>query len=245
MKIIACIPARLASTRLPNKLLLPLGQHSVLATTYINTKATELFYDVIVICDEQILANEIVNIGGTSFLSKQIHETGTDRIAEFIDELEADIIINVQGDEPFVNKAILEKIILAFDDKSIQVATAKYLITEQEDINNPNFVKVVCDKNDNALFFSRSPIPYKRSNKTASDYYKHVGIYAFRKLALQQFIKATPSMIEKTEQLENLRLIEEKITTKVVTIDQPIIGIDTEEDYKAALLIQKEKVRLL
>jgi 3-deoxy-manno-octulosonate cytidylyltransferase (CMP-KDO synthetase) len=236
MKIIACIPARLSSTRLPNKLLLPLGKHNILTTTYLNTKATGLFNDVIVIAGDEILVEKINELGGKTLISKQHHETGTDRIAEFIDVLEADIIINVQGDEPFVNKEILVKIISAFEDNSIDAVTAKYVITAQEDINNPNFVKVVCDINDNALFFSRSPIPYKRNQLSETIYYKHVGIYAFRKNALQQFVNASPSMLETTEQLENIRLIVEKIKTKVVTIAQPIIGIDTAEDYKAALL---------
>jgi 3-deoxy-manno-octulosonate cytidylyltransferase (CMP-KDO synthetase) len=235
MKIIACIPARLQSTRLANKLLLPLGDLSILATTYQNALNTNLFDEVIAICDKAILADEITNIGGKVWMSKHEHESGTDRIAEFLSALqEYDIILNIQADEPFIHKNILEKVILTFEDSKVQVATCRYEITDIDQINNPNHVKVICDENDFALYFSRSVIPYQRSIIADHKYYKHIGIYAFRPEALKQFSLLTPPVMERMESLENLRYIYYHIPVKLVTIDEMPISIDTREDYEMA-----------
>lgn len=235
MKVIALIPARLQSTRLPNKLLLPLGQHSILATTYLNTISTGLFSDTIAICDKEILADEILALGGKAFLSKKNHETGTDRIAEFAAQLDADIIINIQADEPFVNASILEKLIAAFKDEKVQVASCQYQLQGEENIQNPNHVKVVCDQNNFAVLFSRSPIPFARNVEIQPAYFKHVGIYAFRPKALLKFAQYKAPLIEQAEQLENLRFIYYNIPIKIVTIDETPISIDTQQDYEYAL----------
>jgi 3-deoxy-manno-octulosonate cytidylyltransferase (CMP-KDO synthetase) len=235
MKVIALIPARLQSTRLPNKLLLPLGEKSILATTYSNALATELFTDVIAICDDDLLAKEILNLNGKAFKSTKIHETGTDRIAEFAQQFNADIIINIQADEPFINKEILLKLIACFTDPIVEVASCRYQITEANDIQNSNHVKVICDENNFATLFSRSPIPFHRNANVTPQYYKHIGIYAFRPDALLKFTTLEPPLIEQAEQLENLRFIYYNIPVKMITIDEPMISIDTQEDYEKAL----------
>jgi 3-deoxy-manno-octulosonate cytidylyltransferase (CMP-KDO synthetase) len=235
MNVIACIPARLQSTRLPNKLLLPLGNQSILATTYEAARNTHLFSKVIAICDKEILADEIAAINGDFLLSKKEHETGTDRIAEFLPQYNADIIINIQADEPFINKNILEELIKAFNDERVQVASCMYRLQNEEDILNPNHVKVVCDKNNFAQLFSRAPIPYQRNASIEVPVYKHVGIYAFRPSALRQFCESPAPLIEQAEQLENLRFIYYNIPVKMVVVEEMPISIDTQSDYEKAL----------
>lgn len=232
MKIAAFIPARLASTRLPNKLILPLGEHSVIATTYLQVLQTKLFSEVVCITDSIEIESQINAIQGKVFLSTKEYECGTDRIAEFATETDADIIINVQGDEPFVNTTILKELANCFKDNNVQVASVMMKISAQ-DAHNPNFVKVICNVDGNAILFSRSPIPFNRDN-TQVQYYKHIGIYAFRKAALIQFAKLPLPEIEKIEKLENLRWIHHQIPIKMIETQEAPIGIDTLEDLEMA-----------
>lgn len=238
MKIIALIPARYAATRFPGKLMQKLGDKTIIRHTYENTKATLLFDEVIVVTDSDIIFKEIIEHGGYALMSKKQHESGSDRIAEAIEDLNVDIVVNVQGDEPFVKKSILEDLLNAFVDRfppeNVQVASLMFEIKETADIENPNHVKVVTDTNSNALYFSRSVIPYHRNKEAAVAYYKHVGIYAFRKEALMNFTFWDMSPLESVEKLEQLRYLENGIKIKMVVTDEAPISIDTPEDFEKA-----------
>ncbi|HNJ58276.1 MAG TPA: 3-deoxy-manno-octulosonate cytidylyltransferase, partial [Chitinophagaceae bacterium] len=187
MKISAFIPARYAATRFPAKLMQMLGNKTVIRHTYDNTLATGLFNEVWVVTDSAIIYNEIVNNGGRAVMSVQEHESGSDRIAEAVKNIDVDIIVNVQGDEPFVKKEPLEKLLNVFEDSSVQVASLMQVLKNEQQINDPNFVKVAVDKNMNSLLFSRSVIPYHRDKNIAPTYYEHIGVYAFTKQALLHF----------------------------------------------------------
>lgn len=238
MKIIALIPARYAATRFPGKLMQKLGDKTIIRHTYENTKATLLFDEVIVVTDSEIIFNEIIQHGGYAIMSKKQHDSGSDRIAEAIEDLNVDIIVNVQGDEPFVKKSILQDLLNAFVDsfppENVQVASPMYEIKEASDIENPNHVKVVTDKNSNALYFSRSVIPYHRDKEATVAYYKHIGIYAFRKAALMNFTFWEMSSLESVEKLEQLRYLENGIKIKMIVTDEEPISIDTPEDFEKA-----------
>ncbi|HEV8079587.1 MAG TPA: 3-deoxy-manno-octulosonate cytidylyltransferase [Chitinophagaceae bacterium] len=237
MKTIAMIPARYAATRFPGKLMQKLGDKTVIAHTYENTMATRLFDEVMVVTDSQIIFDEITHYGGYVTMSKQAHESGSDRIAEAVADLEVDIVVNVQGDEPFVNKEALLKLLNVFYEdgsKTIQVASIMQQIKDEEQIYDPNYVKVVVDNNMNALMFSRSPIPYHRNADIEPVYYEHIGIYAFRKQALMNFTGWNMSPLEATEKIECLRYLENGIPIKMVVSEYMGIEIDTPEDLEKA-----------
>jgi 3-deoxy-manno-octulosonate cytidylyltransferase (CMP-KDO synthetase) len=237
MKTIALIPARYAATRFPAKLMQLLGDKTVIRHTYENTVATLLFDEVIVVTDSEFIFNEIVSNGGYAIMSRLEHESGSDRIAEAVADIEVDIIVNVQGDEPFVKKELLENLLNAFKNdplKKVEVASLMYEIKEKEAIENPNHVKVVVDKNSNALLFSRSVIPYHRDKNITAVYYKHIGIYAYRKNALMNFTQWQPTPIEAIEKLEQLRYLENGIKIKMIITDKSPISIDTPEDLENA-----------
>lgn len=236
-KKMALIPARYASTRFPGKLMEKLGGQTVIATVYHNTRNTGLFDAVMVVTDSEIIFNEIKSIGGEVVMSTGQHESGTDRIAEVVAGMDVEIIVNVQGDSPFVKGESLADVIKQFDDESVQVASLMRVLTDEKEINNPNCVKVCVDKKGNALYFSRSPIPYPR-NKAAARYYQHVGLYAFRKSALMQFTSWPVSELEDTEKLEQLRYLENGISIRMVLTEYAGVEIDTPEDLiKATALL--------
>ncbi len=224
------IPARYAATRFPFKLMQPLGNKTVIRHTFDNTVATNLFDEVIVITDSDIILNEIVQHGGKAIMSKKNHESGSDRIAEAIENMEVDIILNVQGDEPFVNKETLRKLLDVFNDESIQVASVMKKFNDSGLINNPNYVKVVVDNNMQSLLFSRSPIPYQRDQDVRPVYYEHIGVYAFKKEALLQFTKWAPTPLETIEKIECLRYLENGVTLKMVLTEDSGVKIDVPED---------------
>ena len=237
MKIIAVIPARYASTRFPAKLMQDLCGKTVILRTYEAAKATNLFDDVFVVTDSDLIFNEIVSKGGKAIMSIKDHESGSDRIAEAVVNLEVDIVVNVQGDEPFINKEPLEKVIEVFKkdiDKKVDLASLMREITNEEDINNPNNVKVVVDQNGFALYFSRSVIPYPREKNVGVRYFQHIGIYAFRKQALLDFYSLPMKSLEASEKLEQLRYLEFGKRIKMVETTHVGIGIDTAEDLEKA-----------
>ena len=237
-KIGAFIPARYAATRFPAKLMQMLGDKSVIRHTYDNTKATGLFDEVYVVTDSEIIFNEIVDNGGKAIMSKRAHESGSDRIAEAIKNLDIDIVVNVQGDEPFVKRAPLEQVLACFADPTVQVASLMQVLANPVSIEDPNYVKVAVDKNWNALFFSRSVIPYPRSTETAITYYEHVGIYAFKKQALIDFTNWPMSPLEAAEKIECLRYLENGVSIKMAVTNYMGVEIDTTEDLiKAAALL--------
>ncbi|MCH4553316.1 3-deoxy-manno-octulosonate cytidylyltransferase [Aestuariibaculum lutulentum] len=233
MKIISMIPARYSASRFPGKLMQDLGGKPVILRTYEATVGTGLFDDVFVVTDSEIIYNEIVNNGGKAIMSKKEHECGSDRIAEAVEDLDIDIVINVQGDEPFTDKESLSKLINVFKDdhdKSIDLASLMVHITEEEDIKNPNTVKVVLDHFNFALYFSRSPIPYHRDETVNVKYYKHKGVYAFRKQAILDFYRLPMLTLEASEKLEQLRYLEYGKRIKMVETDVEGVEIDTPED---------------
>ncbi|MEP7251440.1 MAG: 3-deoxy-manno-octulosonate cytidylyltransferase [Ginsengibacter sp.] len=237
MKTIALIPARYAATRFPAKLMQVLGDKTVIRHTYENTKATLLFDEVIVVTDSDIILNEIVQNGGYAIMSKEEHASGSDRIAEAAADIDVEIIINVQGDEPFVKKEVLAGLIDIFKNdlhNRIQVASPMYEINDEAVITNTNAVKVVVDKNLNALMFSRSVIPFPRDKTAETKYYKHIGIYAFRKKALMDFIHWPMTPLEATEKIECLRYLENGMKIKMLLTNEAPISIDTFEDLEKA-----------
>ncbi len=232
------IPARYAATRFPAKLMQVLGNKTVIQHTYDNTVATKLFDDVIVVTDSDIIYKEITSNGGRAMMSIKEHESGSDRIAEAAANIDVDIVVNVQGDEPFVEKEPLEKLLQVFDDEKVQVASLMQVLTEEKFIADPNYVKVAVDKNDNALFFSRSPIPYHRNKDLSPVYYEHIGVYAFRKQALLNFTGWEITPLEAAEKIECLRYLENGISVKMITTRYMGIEIDTPEDLvRAASLL--------
>ena len=237
-KIGAFIPARYAATRFPAKLMQMLGDKTVIRHTYDNTKATGLFDEVYVVTDSDLIFNEIISNGGKAIMSKKTHESGSDRIAEAIENLDIDIVVNVQGDEPFVKRAPLESVLSCFEDPTVEVASLMQVLSNPASIEDPNYVKVAVDKNWNALFFSRSVIPYPRSTEPAITYYEHVGVYAFKKQALIDFTNWPMSPLEAAEKIECLRYLENGVSIKMAVTNYMGVEIDTPEDLinAAALL---------
>ena len=237
MKIIAVIPARYASTRFPAKLMQDLGGKTVILRTYEAAIKTKLFDDVFVVTDSDLIYDEIVSNGGKAIKSIKEHESGSDRIAEAIENLDIDIVINVQGDEPFIDADSLVKVIELFRndfDRMIDLASLMREITNEDDINSPNNVKVVVDQNQFALYFSRSVIPYPRERNVGVRYMQHIGIYAFRKQALLDFYTLPMKSLEASEKLEQLRYLEFGKRIKMIETTHVGIGVDTPQDLEKA-----------
>jgi 3-deoxy-D-manno-octulosonate cytidylyltransferase len=236
-RTIAMIPARYAATRFPAKLMQRLGEKTVIRHTYDNTKATGLFDEVMVVTDSDLIYQEITGHGGKARMSTHTHESGTDRIAEAVADMEVDLVVNVQGDEPFVRKGPLDQLLRVFngeDGATVQVASLVQVLKEQRFIDDPNYVKVALDKKNNALFFSRSVIPYPRDPSATPVYYEHIGVYAFRKQALLQFTAWPVSPLEAVEKVECLRYLENGVPMRMVVTNYMGIEIDTPEDLERA-----------
>jgi 3-deoxy-manno-octulosonate cytidylyltransferase (CMP-KDO synthetase) len=231
MKVIAIIPARFDSTRFPGKPLVKLGNKYIIQHVYEQAIKSNLFEEVIVGTDDQRIFEAVDGFGGKVTLTSKKHKSGTDRVAEVCSKIpcckDADVIVNVQGDEPFITEKPLKKLIDAFTDQSVQVASLMHELSK--DVENPNVVKVVCDENDNALNFSRIPNPESRIIN-----YKHIGVYAFRRKTLFEFVKLPESKMEKIEKLEQLRLLENGYKIRMVLTSYKGIGIDTPEDLEKA-----------
>ena len=243
MTVSALIPARLNSSRLEKKLIKDLDGIPIIVRTYKNIVSTNLFKEVIVVTD----ADEIVEIlkkHNIKFLkSLKSHNTGTDRIAEFADKFNSDIIVNVQGDEPFINKDDLIKIINEFKCDSnnlVNVVSLMIKLSNIDEINNPNNVKVVVDNNNDSILFSRSIIPFDRDD-LKPNYYKHIGVYAFRSLYLKKFAKYDQTPLEKAEMIEALRIVEHGEKIRMIEIFKEHVSIDTIDDLKMAESILKQK----
>lgn len=244
-KIIAVIPARYQASRFPAKLMQMLGDKTVIITTYQNVVETGLFDEVFVATDSEIIFDEIIKNGGKAVITGQ-HETGSDRIAEAVKDIDCDIVVNVQGDEPFLKTEPLRQLIEVFDNdenEEVSLASLKIKFTEQEEVESPNNVKVITDKEGFALYFSRSVIPYPR-NKEDVEYFKHIGVYAFRKNALLKFAQLEMKPLEIAEKIECLRYLEYGMKIKMIETDFVGVGIDVPEDLeKARLILEKEKSR--
>jgi len=237
MKVIAMIPARYEASRFPGKLMQLLGSKTVIQRTYEATVQTNLFDEVYVVTDSDLIEAEIKKNGGQVLRSQQAHESGTDRIAEVARNRVFDIVVNVQGDSPFIKKEPLQQVIAQFNDPAVQVGSMMRPITEAEDIQNPNVVKVVVDLNNNSIFFSRSVIPFPRDPQASSSYYEHIGVYAFRKEILLHFTAWPLTPLEKIEKLECLRLLEHGISIRMVLAPEKGVEIDTPEDLEKARVL--------
>lgn len=245
MRVIAVIPARYASTRFPGKLMKDLEGKTVIRRTYEATVATGLFSEVFVATDSEAIYQEVLSHDGKAVMSLEKHESGSDRIAEAVKKIETDIVINVQGDEPFVDRENLKKLIDIFKndtDRQVDLASLMTPIETKEAIENPNNVKVVVDQNQVALYFSRSVIPYPREENESVQYYQHIGVYGFRKSALLEFSTWKMSPLECIEKLEQLRYLEHGKRIKMAITQHVGFGIDTPEDLeKARALIDKRR----
>lgn len=242
MKTVAIIPARLASTRLPQKLLKTVAGKTILEWTYLNAKKATTLNDIIIACDDQALLDVAQRIGAKAYLTSVDHQSGTDRIAELLPMTDADLIINIQADEPLLHTEVIDDLVKAMQSEpEIQMGTAVIKLKEHKDIINPNVVKAVIDNNNCAAYFSRSPIPYNRDNIDNVDYYKHFGIYAYRKSFLANFKNLPSSPLEQTEKLEQLRVISAGYKIKTVLATQDSIGVDTQEDLnKVAKILTRD-----
>ena len=231
------IPARYAASRFPAKLMQDLVGKPVIVRTYQAAVKTKLFDEVYVVTDSDLIYDTIVKEGGLAIMSKKEHDCGSDRIAEAVMQMDVDIIVNVQGDEPFTDRESLEGVMKVFEDdihKEIDLASLMVKITDEDEINNPNTVKVIVDNRNFALYFSRSPIPYPRAKNNGTVYYKHKGIYAFRKSALMDFQRLPMLSLEATEKIEAIRYLEYGKKIKMVETNVQGIEIDTPDDLKKA-----------
>jgi len=234
MHIIAVIPARLEAQRFPGKLLADLNGKTVLQRTYEAVVNTHLFDQVWVATDSDEIETHIKSLEGNVFRSKVDHDCGSNRVAECVLDMDADVVINVQGDEPFIAQKALTDLIKAFKKdtvKTFDLASLMIPITAKADLENPNVVKVVTDQKGRALYFSRSPIPFMRAKGTA---YRHVGIYAFRKAALLDFYAQEPTPLELAEKIEAIRYLEMGKVMQMLPTDFVGVGIDTPQDLARA-----------
>jgi 3-deoxy-manno-octulosonate cytidylyltransferase (CMP-KDO synthetase) len=237
MNTIALIPARLEATRFPRKLMQPLGDKTIILHTYDNAVATGLFDDVVVATDSDIIYREITGNGGKAVMSRKQHESGSDRIAEAIEHMDIEVVVNVQGDEPFVQKEMLEKLLQQFEGEAgvgVQVASIMQLFKDPELMLNPNNVKVVVNKRMDAMLFSRSVIPYQRDRTIQVPYYHHIGVYAYRKQALLNFTQWPATPLETAEKLEGNRYLEMGVPIRMVLTEYKGIGIDAPDDLERA-----------
>jgi 3-deoxy-manno-octulosonate cytidylyltransferase (CMP-KDO synthetase) len=237
VKIIAMIPARYAASRFPGKLMKDLAGRPVIVRTYEAAVKTGLFDAVLVVTDSKEISQAIQMAGGKVMMSRENHETGSDRIAEAVTDLEVDIVVNVQGDEPFTERESLEKLLSVFREdprEEIDLASLMTEITDEEEIRDPNTVKVITDSNGFALYFSRAPIPYQRAETPKATYFKHKGVYAFRKRALLDFRRLPMLPLESVEKIEAIRFLEYGKKIKMVQTRVTGIEIDTPEDLEKA-----------
>jgi len=233
-RVIAMIPARYAATRFHAKLMQKLGTKTVIRHTYDATVSTGLFDEVIVVTDSDVIYGEIFAYGGKAVMSKKTHESGSDRIAEAVADMDADVVINVQGDEPFIRKEPLEKLVNLFKDPAVQVGSLMRRIENDNELARSSCVKVVVNKNNDAMYFSRSVIPFAAQPGTDIPYFLHIGVYGFRKNALLNFTQWPAGKLEKIEKLEQLRYLENGVPIRMALVDFKSVAIDTPEDLSIA-----------
>lgn len=237
MDNLGVIPARLASTRLEGKVLRLLGSKPMIQHVWEAAKKAKMLDEVIIACDDEKVKRVCVEFGAKVQLTAKEHASGTDRLTEVVNPLDIKIVVNIQADEPLVKPQMIDSLVNALvHDKDIYMATLAKRITKKEDLNNPNVVKVVKDKSDWALYFSRSPIPYVRNQDTENPplIFKHIGLYAYTKDFLFRIRNLAKSSLEVTEQLEQLRVLENGYKIKIIETDIETIGVDTPEDLAKA-----------
>ena len=253
MTSVVIIPARYASTRFPGKPIVSINSKPIIQHVYENSKKSKLAKEVIVATDNQLIFDTVQAFGGKVVMTAETHASGTDRIAEAAANLDCDIIVNVQGDEPFIRPEMIDDVIALLNDKQAAMGTLAKTVENQEDIFDPNVVKVVFDKDGYALYFSRAPIPFCRDRfklkkldagymiqdagceiPTSGVFYKHIGIYSYRREALLKLAGMKPVALEQIEKLEQLRALANGLKIKVKETKFEIIGIDTPEDLERA-----------
>ena len=226
------IPARLNSSRLPNKVLLKVQGKSIIEYVYRQVEKSKLVDKIIVATDSEIVLKDVNNFGGEAVLTSSEHKSGTDRVAEVAEKYDFKNIINVQGDEPNISPDLIDSLFLELENEKTYFVSAMSLITHVDEVANPNIVKVICDINNYAIYFSRSQIPFIRDNDFQVDFFKHIGIYGFKKDFLIKYSKLPQTNLELSEKLEQLRAIENGYKIKMVKTDYNSFGIDTLEDFK-------------
>ncbi|MFH1612506.1 MAG: 3-deoxy-manno-octulosonate cytidylyltransferase [bacterium] len=232
-KVIGIIPARFGSVRLPGKPLIEIAGKSIIQYVYEKARASCLLNDCLIATDDQRIFDKVKEFGGKVVLTRLNCQSGTDRVAEASLNIESDVIINIQGDEPLIFSEMIDELISIFlEDSFVEMASLRTKILDSEEINNPNVVKVVVDKNDYALYFSRYPIPYLRDENDEKTIYKHIGIYGYKKDFLLKISSFTPTFLEQMEKLEQLRVLENGYKIKVKETNFSSIGIDTKEDLE-------------
>ncbi len=228
-RVIGIIPARFASTRFPGKLLAPLNGKPVLEWVHRSALQSKVFERIIIAADDERILQAAKNFGAEGVMTKKTHPSGTDRIAEVARKLKGDIVVNLQGDHPFVPAQMMRDLLKAFADKKVEVATLAYPEKNVEKLQNPNLVKTVFDKNNFALYFSRSRIPWE-----AREAFVHIGLYAFRREFLLKLVQKKPTSLETIEKLEQLRILENGTPVKVVLTGEGVPSVDSPEDVAAA-----------
>lgn len=230
-KVVAVIPARYASSRFPGKPLAKIHDKPMIQWVYERVKGVEGINDVYVATDDERIFDTVECFGGKVIMTSKEHKSGTDRISEAISKIDddIDIVLNIQGDEPMIKKEMISQLISAFDDESVNMATLKKRLYDEDDINNPNIAKVITDENNDAIYFSRSTIPYNRDGKDDIKYFKHIGVYGYKKDFLMKFSNLKKSNLEELEQLEQLRVIENGYKIRVVETMFESIGVDLPE----------------
>ncbi|MBI3753555.1 MAG: 3-deoxy-manno-octulosonate cytidylyltransferase [Deltaproteobacteria bacterium] len=234
MDVVAIIPARYGSTRLEGKPLLDIAGKPMVRHVYERAKKARLVNDVIVATDDRRIFDVVKKFGGAAVMTSASHKSGTDRLAEAAANIKCDVVVNVQGDEPLVEPEMIDEAVKPLvDDSEVYMATLKTKISDAEELNSPNVVKVVTDKNGFALYFSRYPIPYVREQGQGKNiHYKHIGLYVYRKDFLLKFAQMKPTPLEEAEKLEQLRVLENGYKIKVVETRYNSIGVDTMEDLE-------------
>ncbi len=229
LRAVGIIPARFASTRFPGKPLANLNGRPVLEWAYLSARKSKAFKQIIVATDDYRILRAASNFGAEAVMTNSNHSSGIDRIVEVARKLNCDVVVNLQGDHPFVTPVMIRNLLASFADKKMEAATLAYRDTDMEKLKNPNLVKVVFDKNNYAMYFSRSIIPWE-----AKEAFVHIGLYAFRKNFLTEWVEWKPTKLEKTERLEQLRMLEGGVPIKVVLAKEPVPSIDVPEDLTAA-----------
>ena len=244
MKKVIVIPARLDSSRLPKKVLLDLNGKTVLQRVYEQCLKVKNIDEVYIATDSLEIKEVCETFTNQVIITKSNHQSGTDRIGEAISSIDCDIVINVQGDEPFIEPSLIEALVNSFSNSEISMSSAMSKINNVKDLQNSNVVKVVVDRQNNALFFSRSMLPFPRDVKEIStsnevleesQFFRHIGIYGYRKEFLLHYVNMGQSPLEKIEKLEQLRALENGFKIKMIESDSGLMGIDTREDYEEAL----------
>lgn len=245
MKFLGIIPARYSSTRLEAKPLKKIHGHTMIEWVYKRAKKSGLD-ELVVATDNKRIYDEVLSFGGKAIMTSETHPNGTSRIAEVCEKMnDYDVIINIQGDEPLIEADMINSLINTFkENKDLVMATLKHKLNSKKEIENPNSVKVICDKNNYAIYFSRSVIPYPRKNENIS-YYKHIGIYAYKRDFVIEYSKMPSSPLEEAESLEQLRVLENGYKIKVLETSHSLIGVDTEQNLQDVIAyIEKNKITL-